>query len=76
MDVEEPEAAMIISVSLYKKNEASMKTSHTEIMNTLVGLCAPSPNDVDGKVPFQACEGTYDRITLGIGGPSLCLPRA
>ena len=53
MDVEEPEAAMIISVSLNKKNEASMKTSHTEIMNTLVGLCAPSPNDVEGKVPFE-----------------------
>ena len=53
MDVEEPEAAMIISVSLNKKNEASMKTSHTEIMNTLVGLCAPSPNDVESKVPFE-----------------------
>ena len=53
MDVEEPEAAMIISVALNKKNDASMKTSHTEIMNTLVGLCAPSPNDVEGKVPFE-----------------------
>ena len=53
MDVEEPEAAMIISVSLNKTNEASMKTSHTEIMNTLVGLCAPSTNDVEGKVPLE-----------------------
>ena len=50
MDIEDPEAALIISVALNKKNEASMKTSHTEIMNTLVGLCKPSP---DGKVPFE-----------------------
>ena len=52
MDVEEPEAAMAISVALNKKNEASMKTSHTEMMNTLVGLCKPSPQDLEGKVPF------------------------
>ena len=30
-----------------------MKTSHTEIMNTLVGLCKPEPHDVSGKVPFE-----------------------
>ena len=58
MDVEGPEAAMIISVSLNKKNEASMKTSHTDIMSTLVGLCAPSPNDVEGKVPIEPVRET------------------
>ena len=50
MDIEEPEAALVISVALNKKNEAAMKTSHTEIMNTLVGLCKPDPH---GKVPFE-----------------------
>ena len=50
MDVEEPEGAMIISLALNKKNEAAMKTSHTEIMNTLVGLCKPTP---DGQVAFD-----------------------
>ena len=53
MDEEEPEAALLISIALNKKNEASMKTSHTEIMNTLVGLCKPSPGDLEGKVPFD-----------------------
>ena len=53
MDVEEPEAALLISIALNKKNESAMKTSHTEIMNTLVGLCKPSPDDLEGKVPFD-----------------------
>ena len=52
MDIKEPEGAIIIAIALNKKNEASMKTSHTEIMNTLVGLCKPSPDDMDGQVPF------------------------
>ena len=47
MDAEEPEAAMIISVALNKKNENSMNTSHLEIMNTLVGLCKPDPLDME-----------------------------
>ena len=53
LDVEEPDGAMIISLALNKKNEASMKTGHTEIMNTLVGLCKPAPSDIDGRVPFE-----------------------
>ena len=53
MDEEEPEAALLISIALNKKNESAMKTSHTEIMNTLVGLCKPSPADIEGKVPFD-----------------------
>ena len=53
MDKEEPQAAMIISVALNKKNEAAMKTAHTEIMKTLTGLCKPDPHDVEEKVPFE-----------------------
>ena len=53
MDAEEPEGALIISLALNKKNEAAMKTSHTEVMNTLVGLCKPSPDAIDGQVPFD-----------------------
>ena len=52
MDLEEPEAARVISLALNKKNEASMKTSHTEMMNTLVGLCNPSPDRLDGHVDY------------------------
>ena len=50
MDVEEPDAAQVISIALNKKNEVAMKTGHLEIMATLVGLCVPSPN---GSVPFE-----------------------
>ena len=50
MDVEQPDAAQIISIALNKKNEVAMKTGHLEIMATLVGLCVPSPN---GSVPFE-----------------------
>ena len=50
MDVEQPDAAQIISIALNKKNEVAMKTGHLEIMSTLVGLCAPHPN---GSVPFE-----------------------
>ena len=50
MDVEEPEAALIISIALSKKNEVAMKTGHLEIWSTLVALCKPS---ADGSVPFE-----------------------
>ena len=50
MDVEEPEAALVISIALNKKNEAAMKTGHLEIMSTLVRLCTPDPQ---GDVPFE-----------------------
>ena len=52
MDEEEPDAAMVISVALNTKNEAAMKASHTEMMNTLVGLCKPDPKGMEGEVPF------------------------
>ena len=51
MDVEEPEAALAISIALNKKNEASMKAAHTEIMTTLVSLCKPSPGS--REVPLE-----------------------
>ena len=43
MDDEEPDAALIISIALNKKNEVAMKTGHLEIMSTLVDLCKPNP---------------------------------
>ena len=50
MDIEEPDAAQVISIALNKKNEVAMKTGHLEIMSTLVSLCEPTPN---GSVPFE-----------------------
>ena len=50
MDEEDPGAALVISIALNKKNEAAMKTGHTEIWNTLVSLCKPSPG---GYVKFE-----------------------
>ena len=50
MDIEEPDAALIISIALNKRNEVAMKTGHLEIMSTLQGLCTPDPH---GKVPFD-----------------------
>ena len=50
MDIEEPDAAQIISIALNKKNEVAMKTGHLEIMSTLVSLCEPTP---DMSVPFE-----------------------
>ena len=50
MDVEEPDAAQIISIALNKKNEVAMRTGRLEISSTLVGMCVPSPN---GSVPFE-----------------------
>jgi len=49
MDIEEPDAALVISIALNKRNEAAMSTAHTQIMRTLVGLCKPEPNGV----PFE-----------------------
>ena len=53
MDEEEPDAALIISIALNKKNEAAMKTGHTEIWNTLVGLCKPDPHGVVKLEPVR-----------------------
>ena len=51
MDVEEPDAALVISIALNKKNEAAMTTSSLEIWNTLVGLCKPDPTS--GLTPYE-----------------------
>ena len=53
LDVEEPLGAKVISLALNKKNDAAMATTHEEIMTTLVGLCKPSPDGLDGQVPFE-----------------------
>ena len=34
MDEEDPEAALVVSIALNKRNEAAMKTGHLEIMAT------------------------------------------
>ncbi len=51
MEIDEPDAASIIAIALNKKNEAAMKTSHTEIMNCLGNLCNPSPDELN--VPWE-----------------------
>ena len=53
MDTEEPEAALIISIALNKKNDTAMATGHTEIMNTLVSLCKPDPKAHSAVVEFE-----------------------
>ena len=53
LDVEDPLGAKVISLALNKKNDAAMATTHEEIMTTLVGLCKPSPDGLDGQVPFE-----------------------
>ena len=50
MDEEEPDAALIISISFNKKTKAAMKTGHPAIMSTLVRLCKPDPS---GSVHFD-----------------------
>ena len=58
MDVEEPEAALIISIACNRINEAAMSSSHSEIMNALIGMCKPSPHDVEGVVEFEPIRDT------------------
>ena len=59
MDTEEPDAALIISIALNKKNETAMETGHTEIMNTLVSLCKPDPT---AKTPVVDYEHIRDKM--------------
>ena len=71
MDVEEPEAALVISIALNKKNEASMKTAHTEIMTTLVSLCKPSPGSM--AVPFEPVrERMVELYGAAVDHPDFC----
>ena len=71
MDVEEPEAALVISIALNKKNEASMKTAHTEIMTTLVSLCKPSPGSCE--VPFEPVrERMVELYGAAVDHPDFC----
>ena len=50
-----------------------MKTSHIEIMNTLVGLCKPLPSDVEGKVPFEPVrEKMIEYYGAAVDHPDFC----
>ena len=52
MDIEEPEAARIISLADNKKHEAGMAAGHPEIFKAMVSLCVPNP--LDGRiVPYE-----------------------
>ena len=52
IDIEEPDAAHIISVALNrKKNAPALVTGHMEIMRSLVALCEPNPRS--HEVPFD-----------------------
>ena len=83
MDTEEPEAALVISISLNKKNEAAMTTGHTEIMHTLGALCKPDPHDLctvlfepvrDKMVELYGCQVDHHdfhhafRLVMDAGG--------
>ena len=52
MDVEDPDAARIISLADNKKHEAGMAAGHPEIFKALVSLCVPSPG-VELHVPYE-----------------------
>ena len=51
MDIEEPDAAHIISIALNRKSASALVTGHMEIMRTLVALCEPHPKS--HEVPFE-----------------------
>jgi len=63
MDVEEPEAALTISIALNKRNEAAMKTGHLEILATMIGLANPDP--LSGAVLYEPIR---DRL-IDLYGP-------
>ena len=52
IDIEDPDAAHIISVALNRKNSSALVTGHLEIMRTLVALCEPDPKKCFA-VPFE-----------------------
>ena len=45
IDVEEPEAAQIISIASNKCLQDGMKTTHVEIWHAIQKLCKPDPRD-------------------------------
>ena len=51
MDEEQPDAALIISIALNKRNEVAMKTGHLEIMSTLQSLCTRDPHGNLSSIP-------------------------
>ena len=65
MDVEEPEAALVVSIALNKTNEASMNTARTEIMTTLV------PSASRHQVPGRCASSQSGRVWWSCMGPQL-----
>ena len=62
IDIEEPDAAHIISTAYNRKNQVAFATGHMEIMRTLVALCTPNPKS--NEVPFDPLKKTL----LGLFG--------
>ena len=65
MEEEEPDAALVISVSLNKRNEAAMKTGHLEIFTAMTNLLNPDPTN--GIVEY---EPVRDQL-IELYGPSV-----
>ena len=65
MDVEEPDAALVISVALNKRNEAAMNTGHLEIFIGMTNLLNPDPDT--GVVMY---EPVRDQL-VDVYGPSV-----
>ena len=54
MGIEEPQAAFIISQTLRdKRSKMAMETAHSEIMSTLMSLCTPKLQKLQGDLIFQ-----------------------
>ena len=57
IDIEEPDAAHIISVALNRKNAPALVTGHMEIMRSLVALCKPKPRS--HVMPFDPLKKRF-----------------
>ena len=64
MDIEDPEAAGIITVALTKGNETAMQTGHLEIMKAMQSLCTPDPKTGTVDVPWPP---VLDKLKLKYG---------
>ena len=68
MEVEEPDAAMVISVALNKKNDAAMKSGHLEILAALRSFRTPDPRS--GVVEYEPVRDSL----LDLYGPAVDNP--
>lgn len=64
MDVEEPDAARLISVALNRRTAVAMKTSPLEIWSALRSLCKPDPTT--GGLAFEPVKDQLIRL-FGFG---------